>query len=118
MSAWFTLDIPRPPSVNRFKGKLGNKSPCVVEWRARADQYLRAAGRYPRIIGEYEIIVTFPIKKFGTFDAENFMKALSDWLQSREVVENDRLARWLCVTWGEAPEGCRVRIRAYQTEAA
>ena len=113
---WFTLDIPRPPSINRFKAKLGNKSPCVVAWRAQADKHLLAAGRYPRIIGEYEIVVTFPRHKFGTFDAENFMKALSDWLQAREVVQNDRLAMSLLVNWGEAPEGCRVRVRPWISE--
>jgi Holliday junction resolvase RusA-like endonuclease len=117
MSDWFVLDIPRPPSVNRFRGRLGNKSPCVVEWRARADQYLRAAGRYPRIIGPYELLVTFPLPQFGRYDPDNLLKALCDWLQSREIIENDRLARWLSVTWDEAPEGCRVHIRAYEVTA-
>lgn len=117
MTEWFVLDIPKPPSVNRFKKHFGNKSNCVVKWGAQADAFLRAAGKYPRIIGAYELLVTFPLKEFGKWDADNRLKALCDWLQRVEIVENDRLARWLCVTWGEAPEGCRVRIRAYQTEA-
>jgi hypothetical protein len=37
------LDLPRPPSVNRFMRKLGNKSPCVRAWVGEADYYLWAA---------------------------------------------------------------------------
>jgi hypothetical protein len=29
---WTELDLPRPPSVNRFMRKLGNKTPCVQAW--------------------------------------------------------------------------------------
>lgn len=113
-SEWFVLDIPRPPSVNRFLNKLGNRSPCVVKWRAQADGWLRAAGRYPRIVGPYEMMVTFPLFRFGVFDAENCIKALSDWLQSREVVKNDRHAARMELNWGVAPQGCRVQIRPYR----
>jgi len=117
MTDWFVLDIPRPPSVNRFIGKLGNKSSCVVKWRARADQHLRAAGKYPRIIGPYEIVVTFPLFRFGVFDAENCIKALSDWLQSREIIKNDRHAARMELNWGAAPEGCRVCVRPWRGAA-
>jgi hypothetical protein len=115
---WFVLDIPRPPSVNRFLGKLGNKSPCVVKWRARADQHLRAAGKYPRIIGKYVLVVVYPLNEFESFDAENCQKALSDWLQSRELVSNDKRARRLVIDWGDAPKkGCRVHVRPWRGAA-
>lgn len=110
---WFVLDLPRPPSVNRFLGKLGNKSPAVRKWVGQADAYLRVRGKYPRIAGPYELWVTFPTKEFTRYDADNHLKALSDWLQRVEMIQNDRLARWICVMWGEAPAGCRVRIRPW-----
>jgi hypothetical protein len=37
------LDLPRPPSVNRFMRKLGNKTPCVRAWVGEADYLLWAA---------------------------------------------------------------------------
>ena len=39
---WTELDLPRPPSVNRFMRKLGNQTPCVRAWIGEAD-YLWAA---------------------------------------------------------------------------
>lgn len=114
---WFVLDIPRPPSVNRFLAKLGNQSPAVRKWLKQADAFLRAKGKYPRIIGPYELWVTFPVAEFGQYDADNHVKALSDWLQRVEIIENDRKARWICLMWGEAPEGCRMRVRPWMEQA-
>lgn len=112
---WFVLQIPRAPSVNRFLNRLGNKSPVVRKWRDQADNYLRAVGRYPRIRGAYELVVTYPIDEFGKFDAENCQKALSDWLQSRDLIENDRNARRITIEWGDDPpkKGCLVCIRPW-----
>jgi Holliday junction resolvase RusA-like endonuclease len=116
---WFVLDIPRPPSVNRFmrtkKGMpLGNFSPVVLRWREQADAYLLLRRPYLRIKGPYELLVKFPIDEFTLFDADNCLKALSDWLQRVEIIENDRYARRLVVEWGEAPVGCRIRVRAWR----
>jgi hypothetical protein len=41
-AAWFELDLPRPPSVNRFMRKLGNRTPCVQAWIGEADYQLPA----------------------------------------------------------------------------
>ena len=109
----FTLDIPRPPSVNRFKHRLGNSSPNVVNWVSRADSYLRAAGRYPRIRGPYELFVVFAESDFGRWDPDNRLKCLCDWLQRVELIENDKLARLIMVEWGVAPLGCRVQLRKW-----
>jgi hypothetical protein len=114
---WFVLDIPRPPSVNRFKKMLGNKSPIVVRWQRQADGYLTLRKPYPRIKGAYELLVKFPIDEFTLFDGQNCVKALSDWLQRVEIIENDRYERRLVVEWGEAPVGCRVRIRPWMEAA-
>lgn len=118
MTEWFTLDIPKPPSVNRFMAKLGNKSPKVREWVALADSHLRAVGRYPRLVGPYELIVTFPVQEFGKYDPDNRIKPLSDWLQRVEIIQNDCMARDIRITWGDAPEGARVQVRAYQEALA
>jgi hypothetical protein len=114
---WFTLDIPRPPSINRFKKMLGNASPIVVKWQRQADAHLTLRKPYPRIRGPYELFVKFPVDEFTLFDADNCLKALSDWLQRVELIENDRYARRLVVDWGEAPTGCRIRVRPW-VEAA
>ncbi len=110
---WFVLDIPRPPSVNRFVRKLGNASPNVRQWARNADKYLLLRKPYPKFKGPYEVSITYPQSEFGRFDAENCQKALSDWMESVELIENDRWCRLMVIGFGEAPLGCRVKIRPW-----
>jgi hypothetical protein len=114
---WFVLDIPRPPSVNRFIHRLGNKTPSFQKWIESADYCLIVARPWPRIPDCYELGVTYSKDKFGTFDADNCLKPLSDWLQRVKLIQNDKLCRRLVVEWGEAPVGCRVRIRPWMEAA-
>ena len=41
------LTLPKPPSVNRFMGHLGNKSPAVRSWVKQADMSYVARAERP-----------------------------------------------------------------------
>jgi hypothetical protein len=112
----FILDLPRPPSVNRFVTRLGSKSPIVLDWVRQCDRYLlrEKTKRYvPRLRGPFEIEVTWKIDQFGRFDCDNPIKPLLDYLQRVEIIENDRWCRRLVVEWGPVAIGCRVAVRPW-----
>ena len=117
------LDLPRPPSVNRFIKKLGNRTPQVQMWTAWADHLLyaaRAARRgTPRAIvpirGPYELELTFQ-RSNQKADLDNMVKPLSDWLQRAGLIENDKYCERLVAEWGRAPLGVRVRLRGWMRE--
>jgi Holliday junction resolvase RusA-like endonuclease len=114
-SAWTELDLPRPPSVNRFMRKLGNKTPCVKAWIGEADYYLWVA-RKGRAIGPvsgpFEVELTFRRSDRG--DLDNPIKPLLDWLQRVALVEDDKFCDRILAQWGEAPLGVRVRLRSFE----
>ena len=111
---WFTLELPAPPSVNRFTKKLGNKSPEVIRWANIADKYLYLKRHYLRLSCEFELSITWSASNFKKSDIDNRVKPLLDWLQRVEVISNDKLCRKLTVEWGWAPEGCLLKIRKWQ----
>ena len=91
----YTLELPLPPSVNRFKhtkrGRpLGNKSPNVVAWRKEADFALWQQKPLPSIKGPLRAHIVWPVEEFRLFDADNRVKVLLDFLQSRQIIANDR----------------------------
>lgn len=123
---WYVFEVPRPPSINSFKRSrhtgqpLGNSGSNVASWTARANACLMAAGRYPRIKGPFEIGVIFPLSEFNTgsvhdYDNHNYFKALFDWLEAVEMIENDKLARR--GTWDlsslVAERMMRIQVRAW-----
>jgi hypothetical protein len=87
---WTELDLPRPPSVNRFMRKLGNKTPCVRAWVGEADYQLWAARKVRQVEpvkGPFEVQFIFrrPTKtRMG--DLDNGIKPLMDWLQRVELI--------------------------------
>src|SRR5882672_6547107 len=90
---WFVLDLPRPPSVNRFTHRLGNKSPEVLAWVKEADYCVMRVRPRPRFTGPFEIKVTWNVDQFGRFDCDNPIKPLLDYLQRVMIIENDRWCR-------------------------
>jgi Holliday junction resolvase RusA-like endonuclease len=106
---WLELDLPTPPSVNRFMGKLGNKSPVVRYWLIQADRQLMTQKRC-KITGAYE--VEFVFNRRGRGDLDNRIKPLMDYLQRIELIQNDRLCEKLMATWGESM-GVKVRLRPW-----
>lgn len=120
--AGFHLDLPLPPSVNRFKRTkagtpLGNRSPEVKQWRRACDGEIYQMLFKPKpVLGDFEIEVIWDRshKKPGhksRFDIDNRIKALLDWLQSRELIENDGYCERKTVYWGRAPRGCVVIVK-------
>lgn len=117
---WLEITVPQPPSVNRFKARRGNRSPIVKNWTKQADMAFvlwRANNRRlpgTKIIGKFEIIIIFERDKS---DNHNRIKALMDWLQRVELIENDRLSERMIVLWGDPNSGCRVRLRPFMGES-
>ena len=121
MSDPLVLDLPLPPSVNRYEPKSGNASKQVQDWHDLADGYvLHGNPRYRQkaVLGAFVVHVTWSEDHWkddavgGDFDADNRIKPLLDYLQRIEVIENDKKLWFLSVGWGDAPLGCRVQIRA------
>ncbi len=114
------LDLPAPPSVNRLRliGKgtktriSVTKSAAYRNWIKEADQLCLATAQFKglkTIFGHFEARI---VLKRSNVDLDNHSKGLLDWLQSREVIENDKYCERLVLEWGYAPAGCRVTIRA------
>lgn len=111
------LDIPVPPSVNRTR-KVDHAAARMVEkWKAAADVLLMASGQYraakrapPLDRFELQIILC---ERQCLLDPDNTIKAAVDYLRRLELIQNDdkRYFRRLTVTWGDAPEGCRLVLR-------
>jgi hypothetical protein len=112
---WVVLQLPLPPSVNQFKGKLGNRSPCVKQWIREADAgFIGRFEKLPQIIGRFECEIEF---QRGRYDLDNRIKPLMDWLQRVQIIQNDKLCERLEVTWGPKNSGCLVRLRSYMEES-
>lgn len=110
---WIELDLPTPPSVNTFMGKLGNRSPSVAKWITVADQhYLTQKRRLTNICCPFEAEITF---KRDRSDFHNRLKPLFDWMQRVSLIRNDRECERLVAGWGDAEMGCRVRLRPWVT---
>ena len=111
LATGFMIGLPRPPSVNRFVRRLGNRSPEVQEWIRSCDRCIMAMRPKPSgVRGEFEVTITWDQRQVGKFDLDNMIKPLMDYLQRIELIENDRLCRKLQVGWGSASMGCIVTV--------
>jgi Holliday junction resolvase RusA-like endonuclease len=112
------LDLPFPPSTNRLYGKTRNhvfRTPIYEQWIKLADAWILLKRQYPqaRIDGPFAIEILLSDGQRG--DGDNRIKALLDYLQSREIIKNDKDCRkgsWAWVPQSEAPIGCRVHLRS------
>jgi Holliday junction resolvase RusA-like endonuclease len=119
------LDLPFPPSVNHIWRKGGGKmfrSARYLRWISNADMAVMAAKQYPRrkITGPFAAHILLS-EAAGQGDADNRIKVCLDWLQSRDIVLNDRDCRDVRATWVSAelaPKGCRVTVRSLHGAAA
>jgi crossover junction endodeoxyribonuclease RusA len=113
------LDLPFPPSTNSIwrtgRGRTYLSS-TYKRWKQDADATImaRTAGKpwHKPIEGPFSIAVLLNEKMgWKRKDGDNLVKAILDWLQSREVVANDKWCRkgtWEWVRPDRAPDGCRV----------
>lgn len=110
------IDLPMPPSVNRIwrYSRVTGKAYLDTRyqtWKRVADNYyLEHKKDWLPVPGHFKASVTLDIKHRGRSDLDNRIKGLLDWLQRVEIIEDDKLCDGLTVTWGRAPEGCRVRL--------
>ena len=112
------LDLPFPTSTNRLhshhRGRVHSTAEYIA-WQKSADNWCLLKRQYPkqRITGPFEIEILLNDQYRG--DGDNRIKALLDWLQSREIIRNDsdcREGRWEWVPADQAPAGCRVHLRS------
>jgi Holliday junction resolvase RusA-like endonuclease len=113
------LDLPMPTSTNRLYGR-GRKGVYrtrdYMDWIDAADMAVMAAKAYPKckIKGPFEVEILLSIVA-PRADGDNKIKALLDWLQSRDVIRNDsdcRRGSWEWVEPSRAPRGARVILRS------
>lgn len=122
-----TVDLPRPPSLNRLwrfgRGRSKSGKPWMypsreyVNWRKEADKHwLMAKTRAPikHILGPFqtEVILT---RGSHRIDQDNLLKALLDWAQKVEIIENDRHNQETLIRYGEAPLGVKLIIKPVDT---
>jgi len=118
-SVEIVLDLPMPTSANRlWRHNRHSKKPfCSKEylaWKEEADMTVMAARQFPKrkITGPYEMQLLLSTEHRG--DGDNRLKAIGDYLQSREIVRNDsdcRRGSWAWVEPERAPRGCRVVLK-------
>lgn len=116
------LDLPFPPSVNdlwtirRGVGKKLRRSDAYEQWIHMADATTMELRQYPKhkIHGPFSIHVA--LAEGPKCDADNVsFKAPLDWLQSRDVIRNDRDCRKGSFEWVSpeyAPRGLRLTLKA------
>lgn len=117
------LDLPLAPSVNRLhrrKGARVYRADYYDRWIKAADAWCLLHRQYPRerITGPFEIELLLSSKHKG--DGDNRIKAVLDWLQSREIIQNDvdcRKGSWEWVPPDQAPAGCRIHLRTLHQPA-
>ena len=114
-----TVDLPLPPSVNTIwrhvRGRV-IRSVVYRDWITRADAVLMAspsAWRGRTIMGPCEVHLMFNVES-GIGDGDNRIKAILDYCQRVELIDNDKLimrGTWEWVKPAAAPAGVRVILR-------
>ena len=112
------LDLPMPPSTNRIWARSPGGitlSKDYRAWKESADKFVLYTGAWRRatkIPGRFTATIVLDANdRRRTGDADNRVKAVLDWCQSRELIRNDSDLDWCEFGWGEAPHGCRVTLR-------
>lgn len=112
------LDVPVPPSVNRTRKVNRAASAEVDSWKISADALLMASGQFrfacKNPIGPKVKIGIIFCEKKCRLDLDNGIKTAIDYLRRIELIKNDnkKFVRDLHITWGHAPEGCRIVLRS------
>ena len=114
-----TIDLPFPPSVNHIWRRTARqvyRSAKYLKWMEAADMMVMANRQYPRhkIIGRFEATILLN-EKSGHGDLDNRIKVCLDWLQSRDIIAEDKHCRRLIAEWAQherAPRGCQITLRS------
>lgn len=113
------LDLPPPISVNKLRRVDWANQRLVRKWRDDANGLLLAAKR--RLINplrfstveRFELGIVLDEKRVRS-DADNCAKILIDYLCTVGLIIDDapKHMRKVTIEWGDAPEGCRVTVKA------
>lgn len=110
------IALPLPPSTNSIwkmpgKGSRPYLSKRYAAWKKECDGlYLVNKAHWKRVPGSIDITMIFDQTRRKRSDLDNRFKALLDWLQRVDLIENDSLVDRIEAMWGYAPEGCRVFV--------
>lgn len=115
-----TIDLPFPVSTNRIWGSGRGRvfrSKAYRQWLTHADQqmlvgkFLRGHSHTISTPFEAQILLS---SDYRTGDADNRIKCVLDYAQSRKLISNDNLAQKVTVEWvlpNHAPVGCRLVLK-------
>ena len=117
------LALPFPPSVNamwRYGRERVYKSKSYAAWIVEADAALMADHPKPKKVrGHFTIDISFPRKRRGRSDVDNRVKAVLDWLQRVELIDNDSLCDGVEASWVDTiDDECIVAILPAKKAAA
>lgn len=97
-----TYRLPLPPSTNHLYANTKEgagvprvKTPEYRTWIKNADSWLRPIP-IRRVAGKFTLTL---LVDRGAFDLSNRIKAVEDYFQSREIIDNDKLNEELNVKW-------------------
>ena len=119
-SSEITIDLPRPPSLNRlwtYGRRRVFKSKRYTAWIKQADKHLMIAPKRKGVKGKFKITMFISGKRKDS-DLDNFWKATLDWLQGVNLIENDCLCveqHAYLVDKSEAPLGMRIFLDSANT---
>lgn len=107
------IDLPKPPSVNALYANVQGRGRVKT---AVYKSWLRAAGwqllsqRPPKVTGRVKL--KYLIEDIGRVDLPNHEKALTDFLVSQRIIEDDNrsIVRGVYLDWSTEVAGCRVII--------
>ncbi len=117
--------LPFPPSSNRLwrydRGRL-HLSAGYTKWLRQADDAAQDQELCDApSLGRYAIEVKLSERFIGRGDADNRLKAVSDWCQRAHLIVDDRDCRRASIEWTNIAHECTVTLTgeiAYASKAA
>lgn len=107
--------LPMPPSLNAmFRNVAGVgrvKTKAYKAWLKEADDYYwMQKSKIKPVEGEYKLTIRVPKTMRG--DADNRIKAVSDYLVSREITPDDRHCQSFTIERCHSTVECEVEVMA------
>jgi Holliday junction resolvase RusA-like endonuclease len=109
-----TLCLPVPPSSNAMyanarRGRV--KTEAYLDWIAEADAYyLQQKRSIEPLRGDYRLTIRLPANTKG--DLDNRIKAVSDYLVSREITSDDKHCQQFIIGRDHDVTDCVVEVES------
>lgn len=115
------INLSFPPSTNDIWAygarnvRMGGK---YLKWQTENDKLVMAQRlRFKTIMGAFTSEIILDEYKYGGFDLDNGIKAILDYCQRIDAIENDKFNRRLLVEWGKTTYGCKVILKPWENSA-